>query len=182
MGENIIRVVFSSDAYNTILTETFHKDPSETGGILLGNSENDTWYVIDSIEPGPGSVFKPSYFEYDTDFVNYLAKARARRFRVALRVLGLWHRHPGSYDHFSSTDDVTNSAFAKLSPKGSLSGLVNLDPDFRLSIFHFDTELKYRKVPFIVSDKDIPHKFLRKKFEEFYLKDGGPKTPNHEVK
>jgi proteasome lid subunit RPN8/RPN11 len=168
MSENIIRVIFSSEAFNTLLTETFHKDPSETGGILLGNSENDNWYVIDCIEPGPGSVFRSNYFEYDQAFVNYLAKARARRYNIPLRVLGLWHRHPGGFDRFSSTDDGTNLAFARLSSKGSLSGLVNLDPEFRLTIFHFDEKLKYGKVSYIVSDKDIPGKFTRKKYEDFH--------------
>jgi proteasome lid subunit RPN8/RPN11 len=183
MSEKVIRVIFSSDAYNTILTETYHKDPSETGGILLGNSEEDNWYVIDCIEPGPGSVFKSSYFEYDTAFVNYLAKARARRYHMPLRVLGLWHRHPGSFDRFSSTDNETNLAFAGLSERGSLSGLVNLDPEFRFTLFHFDKQLKYKKVSYLVSDKEIPGKFLCKKFENLFFTDpAGPKTPNHEVK
>ena len=180
MSEKSIRVVFSEDAYNTILSETFHKDPSETGGILLGHSEDDVWYVLESIEPGPGSVFRATYFEYDHGFVNYLAKARARRYAVPLRVVGLWHRHPGSYDHFSSTDDGTNRAFARLSPKGSLSGLVNLDPEFRLTLFHFDEELDYKKTPFIVSDSEIPEKFLRKKYADYYQEK--PKPDNHEAK
>jgi len=180
MSEQIIKVIFSSDAFNTILTETYHKDPSETGGILLGNSENDEWYVIESIEPGPGSVFRTNYFEYDHAFVNYVAKARARRYLIPLRVLGLWHRHPGSYDRFSSTDDGTNLAFARLSVKGSISGLVNLDPSFRLSLFHFDDQLKYKKVPFLVSDKEIPGKYFSKKYEHFYL--DKPKNPNYEAK
>jgi proteasome lid subunit RPN8/RPN11 len=179
MEENKVKVIFSSDAFNTILAETFHKDPSETGGILLGNSEDDVWYVIECIEPGPGSVFQPNYFEYDHAFVNYVAKARARRYHIPLRVLGLWHRHPGSYDRFSSTDDETNLAFARLSAKGSLSGLVNLDPAFRFSLFHFDETLKYKKIPFIVSDLEIPAKFLRNKYDEYYIDKS--KNPDHEA-
>jgi proteasome lid subunit RPN8/RPN11 len=180
MSEQTIKVIFSTDAFNTILTETFHKDPAETGGILLGNSENDEWYVIDCLEPGPVSVFRTSYFEYDHAFVNYLAKAHARRYHMPLRLLGLWHRHPGSFDRFSSTDDETNRAYARLSPKGSLAGLVNLDPAFRITLFHFDEQLKYKKLPFIVSDEAIPGKFLRKKHEDFYL--NRPKNLNHEAK
>jgi proteasome lid subunit RPN8/RPN11 len=179
MSENAIKVVFSEDAFNTILAETFHKDPSETGGILLGQVEDENWYVIESIEPGPGSVFRSAYFEYDTGFVNYLAKSRARRYNIPLRLLGLWHRHPGSYDHFSSTDDETNLLYARLSAQGALSGLVNLDPDFRLSIFHFDEKLKYHKTHYLVSDKEIPGKFLRKKYEKYYVK--GPDPTNHEA-
>jgi proteasome lid subunit RPN8/RPN11 len=173
------KVIFSEDAYNTILTEAFHKDPVETGGILLGQIENDTWYVIESIEPGPGSVFRSAYFEYDTAFVNYLAKARARRYAIPLRLLGLWHRHPGAYDRFSSTDDETNLLYAKLSSQGALSGLVNIDPEFRLSLYHFDEKLKYRKIVHAVSSKDIPEKFLRKKYENYFLQ--GPKPENHGI-
>jgi hypothetical protein len=180
MSENNIKVIFTTDAFNTILTETYHKDPSETGGILLGNSDNDEWYVIESIEPGPGSIFRPSYFEYDHAFVNYVAKSRARRYEVPLRVLGLWHRHPGSYDRFSSTDDGTNRAFARLSNKGALSGLVNLDPSFRLSLFHFDEHLKYKRISYFVSDEEIPAKYTRRKYENFYL--DKPKRPDHEAK
>lgn len=159
-----IEVVFHPDAFHTILTETFHKHPEETGGILLGSTEGDKWYVIEVIEPGPGSVFQTHYFEYDHGFVNYLAKARARRFRIPLKVLGLWHRHPGSFDRFSTTDDETNLKFARLSTIGMLSGLVNIDPDFRLSLYHFDQQLKYRPTGFRVSGKDIPRRYLRRKY------------------
>jgi proteasome lid subunit RPN8/RPN11 len=174
------KVIFTEDAFNTVLAETFHKDPDETGGILLGQIENDTWYVIECIEPGPGSVFRSAYFEYDHAFVNYLAKARARRYQVPLRLLGLWHRHPGSYDRFSPTDDGTNLLYAKLSDQGALSGLVNLDPDFRLTLYHFDEKLKYMKTDYSISSKDIPEKFLRKRYEKYYLP--GPNLKNHEAK
>lgn len=84
MESDKISVIFTEDAFNTILAETFHKDPSETGGILLGQIENNSWYVIECLEPGPASVFRSAYFEYDHVFVNYLAKARARRYEVPL--------------------------------------------------------------------------------------------------
>ena len=169
MDNEKIDVIFTEDAYNTILAETFHKDPSETGGILLGQIENNTWYVIECIEPGPASVFRSAYFEYDHAFVNYLAKARARRYEVPLRLLGLWHRHPGSFDRFSSTDNETNLLYAKLSSKGALSGLVNLDPDFRFTLYHFDEKLAYEKTAFSISDESIPGKFLKKRYEKYFL-------------
>jgi hypothetical protein len=180
MNEIKHKVIFSEDAFNTIITETFHKDPSETGGIMLGQIENDIWHVIECIEPGPASVFRSAYFEYDHGFVNYLAKARARRYQVPLRLLGLWHRHPGSYDRFSSTDDGTNLLYAKLSAQGAISGLVNLDPDFRITVYHFDEMLKYRKIDYTVSSKDIPEKFLRKRYEKYFLT--GLNPDNHEAK
>lgn len=167
------RVIFSAGAYNTILAETLHMDPKETGGIFLGHCEEGIWYVLECIEPGPGSVFKDYYFEYDHGFVNYLARARARRYEVPLQVLGLWHRHPLSMDTFSTTDDGTNLAFARLSSRGAISALVNLDPDFRLTVYRFGEKLDYEQIPFTVSDADVPPKYLRKKYQ-----DRIPEMPN----
>jgi proteasome lid subunit RPN8/RPN11 len=160
------KVIFAQDAFNTMMAETMHKHPVETGGILLGNIENGIWYVMESIEPGPGSIFQAHYFEYDHDFVNYLANARARRYQLPIRLLGLWHRHPGSFDVFSSTDDGTNRDFAKRNPLGAISGLVNIDPEFRFSLYHFDEALKYRKVGFEIDDEKIPSKFFLKKYSD----------------
>ena len=41
-------------------------------------------------------------FEYDEAFVNYLAQSVANQYKRPLDLLGLWHRHPGSMDVFSS--------------------------------------------------------------------------------
>ena len=170
MVENPIEVVFHPDAFLTILTETFHKHPAETGGILLGSTEGPKWYVIEVIEPGPGSIFRTQYFEYDHAFVNYLGRARARRYKIPLKVLGLWHRHPGSFDRFSLTDDETNLKFAELSDIGMLSGLVNLDPDFRFTLYYFDERLIYTKTGYKVSLEEIPEKYLQKKYEEMIFR------------
>lgn len=159
------QIIFTPDAFNTIIAETVDKHPVETGGILLGNVENGNWYVIESIEPGPDSVFETHFFEYDHGFVNYLARARARRYEIPLKLLGLWHRHPGSFDRFSSTDDETNRDFALTTEIGAISGLVNIDPEFRFTIYHFGENLHYEKRPYIVSANQIPDKFLKKKFE-----------------
>lgn len=160
------QVIFTPDAFNTIVAETADKHPVETGGILLGNIEEGNWYVIESIEPGPDSVFQTHFFEYDHAFVNYLARARAKRYEKPLKLLGLWHRHPGSFDRFSSTDDETNRDFALTTEIGAISGLVNIDPEFRFTIYHFGENLHYEKRPYTVSSEQIPSNFLKKKFED----------------
>ncbi|MCF8228710.1 MAG: Mov34/MPN/PAD-1 family protein [Bacteroidales bacterium] len=166
MNEVCKKVLITTDAFNTIITESMHKHPVETGGILLGQIENGTWYVIESIEPGPESVFKQHYFEYDHAFVNYLANARARRYRKKLKLLGLWHRHPGSFDKFSATDDETNLEFARKSKHGAISGLVNIDPELRFTLYHVNDKLVYTKTAFEVSDEVIPQAFLQKKYKD----------------
>ena len=114
-------IIFSDKAYNAIIDETFRKDPIETGGILLGHVlDNGLWVVMEVIPPGINSVHQYAYFEYDEKFVNYLAESVATKYENKLELLGLWHRHPGSMDTFSGTDDGTNRIFASLKSCGAI--------------------------------------------------------------
>ena len=91
-------IVFTKRAFNAIVTETISKHPIETGGIFLGYLlDNDTWIVIENVSPGFKSTHRSAYFEYDTDFVTYLANVLANQYKGNLRILGLWHRHPGLF-------------------------------------------------------------------------------------
>lgn len=124
-------IIFSDKSFLGIVAETYERSQTETGGILLGKIIGNTWYVIESLDPGPNSIFQQSYFEYDTPYVTHLANKITRFYQTKLQLLGLWHRHPGSFDSFSSTDDSTNREYALRNSAGAISGLVNLDPDFR---------------------------------------------------
>lgn len=166
-------VIFSNKAYNAIIQETFDKHPVETGGILLGHVVDDAWVVMEVLPPGINSVFEYAYFEYDHQFVNYLADKIASKYKYPLSLLGLWHRHPGSMDVFSQTDDGTNRKFAKLSDRGAISGLVNVDPNFRITMYHLGKEEKptspferpnYSVVDIEVGDDIIPEHFFELKF------------------
>lgn len=161
MNQHCQLIVFSNKAYNAIIDETFKKDPIETGGILLGHVlDNGTWIVIEVLPPGIYSTHEYAYFEYDDRFVNYLANSVASKYEQELSLLGLWHRHPGSMDFFSGTDDGTNAKFASLSPCGAISGLVNVDPKFRLTMRHVAYPLKYDIVDFEVGDDIIPEAYF----------------------
>ncbi|MCL2073475.1 MAG: Mov34/MPN/PAD-1 family protein [Marinilabiliaceae bacterium] len=141
------------------------KNPLETGGILLGHIlDNGMWIVMEVLPPGPNSIFERAYFEYDTDFVNYLAQSVVADYEQELNLLGLWHRHPGSLDTFSGTDDVTNRTFALLNPKGAISGLVNIDPNIRLTMYHVTSNpLIYNKIEIEIGDDLIPEVYFAKK-------------------
>lgn len=160
-------IVFSNKAYNAIIRESFDKDPVETGGILLGHVlDNGAWIVMEVLPPGINSIFQYAYFEYDEQFVNYLAQSVANQYKRPLDLLGLWHRHPGSMDFFSSTDDGTNTTFARQNPAGVISGLVNIDPSFRLTMYHLDQPSgrisgrpEYTRVDVEVGDDLIPDEF-----------------------
>lgn len=164
-------VVFSNRAYNSIIRESFKKDPVETGGILLGHIVDDTWVVMEVLPPGIHCIFEIAYFEYDEDFVNYLADSVANQYKIPLELLGLWHRHPGSMDTFSGTDDITNTTFAKLHPKGAISGLVNIDPKFRFTMYHLGnpdmsrfSRPCYQQVEIEVGDDIIPRDFFELRY------------------
>lgn len=156
-------VVFSDKAYNAIIRETFEKHPVETGGILLGHIINGIWVVMEVLPPGINSIFQTAYFEYDEKFVNYLAQSVANQYKQPLSLLGLWHRHPGSMDVFSGTDDQTNSKFARQLSQGVISGLVNVDPKFRFTMYYLhkdnivaNSRPGYEKIDVEVGDDIIP--------------------------
>lgn len=151
-----MKVVFSNRAFISLLVETKEKIATETGGVFLGVCKDGVWYVVESIDPGPNSIFRPAYFEYDTPYVNHLINKVSRIYNTQLELIGLWHRHPGSLDSFSSTDDGTNTEYAKIMDKGAISALVNIDPEFRLTIYHVSLPLKYQRIEYEVGDEKIP--------------------------
>lgn len=161
MSEKCASVIFSNRAYNAIVDESFKMNPVETGGILLGHIlDNGYWIVMEVLPPGINCIHEIAYFEYDEAFVNYLANSVATKYAMKLDVLGLWHRHPGSMDVFSGTDDGTNLTFARMNPNGAISGLVNIDPAFRFTLRHVTAPLHYEIVEFEVGDDLIPEEFF----------------------
>ena len=178
MANNCKMVVFSDKAYNAIIRETFEWDPVETGGILLGHIlDNGCWIVIEVLPPGYSEGregdnvhHEMGYFEYNQRFVNYLANSVATQYKIPLELLGLWHRHPGSMDYFSSTDDGTNKTFASQNPNGAISGLVNVDPKLRMTMYyihHNDTGIgrpNYLTVDVEVGSDLIPEEYFEMQY------------------
>ena len=149
-------VIFTKRAFNAIVTETISKHPIETGGIFLGYLlDNGTWIVVENISPGYKSTHCSAYFEYDTEFVTYLANVVANQYKGNLQILGLWHRHPGSLDVFSSTDDQTNRNYASDNPLGAISALVNCDPQMRITMYHVSQNGEYCQAEWYVDDGDL---------------------------
>lgn len=147
-------VIFSQRAFNAIVAETLSQDPLETGGILVGCVKDGAWVVIEMVSPGIYTKNSSVYFEYDVDFVNYMANVVASQYKTKLSVLGLWHRHPGNMDIFSPTDDETNLKFAQ-TPVGAISGLVNCDPKMRFTMYHVSPKGEYTRIPWLLDKGDI---------------------------
>lgn len=155
-----MRVVFSNRAYASVLAETTEKVKTETGGLFLGTVQDDTWYIIEAIDPGPKSIFEVAYFEYDQKYTQHLINKIANLYDKQLALIGLWHRHPGSFDQFSSTDDGTNAKYASMRKEGAISALVNIDPKFRITMYQVDRPCRYRKISYDVGDNLIPDELL----------------------
>lgn len=164
-----MKVIFSDRAFAAVLAETTEKITTETGGLFLGIIQNDTWYIIEAIDPGPKSIFEVAYFEYDQKYTQHLINKIANLYSHKLDLIGLWHRHPGSFDQFSSTDDGTNAKYASMRKEGAISGLVNIDPRFRFTMYHVGQPCRYKKIGFEIGDGLIPHELLAYKTpERFY--------------
>lgn len=164
-----MRVVFSNRAYVSVLAETTEKIKTETGGLFLGVVRDDTWYVIEAIDPGPKSVFEVAYFEYDQKYTQHLINKIANLYEQKLSLIGLWHRHPGSFDQFSSTDDGTNAKYAAMRPEGAISALVNVDPTFRITMYQVNSPCWYKRIAYDVGDNLIPDDLLRYKTQEQFF-------------
>ncbi len=192
MDNNCQLVVFSDKAYNAIIRETFEWDPVETGGILLGHVlDNGCWIVMEVLPPGYGEgregdnvYHEMAYFEYNRKFVNYLAKSVAEQYEIPLELLGLWHRHPGGMDHFSGTDDGTNSSFAAQNPHGVISGLINVDPQLRMTMYylaHSDARTygrpNYQRVDVEVGSDLIPEEYFKLRYYQGEERDLHPYAP-----
>lgn len=164
----ISHVIFTKRAFNAIITETIDKNPVETGGIFIGYLlDNGVCIVVETIPPGIKTINQRAYFEYDADFINYLSNVIAKQYVGNLHVLGLWHRHPGSMDSFSTTDDGTNILFARNNGKyGAISALVNCDPKLRLTMYHVDSNCGYTPIVWSVDDGIIPADFLKLYYED----------------
>lgn len=155
-----MKVIFSNRAYAALLTEVYEKISTETGGVFLGYVEDENWYIVETMDPGPNSIFQVAYFEYDQKYVTHLINKTARLYKKKLALIGLWHRHPGSFDIFSGTDDGTNAEYASMRPEGAISCLVNIDPLFRLTVYHVTYPHRYSKIQYEVGDDFFPEGVL----------------------
>ncbi len=166
MAQGDIEVIFTQRAFNSIVTETIHKHPIETGGVLLGYVlDTGVWIVVENIPPGYLARHQWAEFAYDEEFSEYLANVVNRQYKANLQLLGLWHRHPSSMDTFSTVDDGTNLKYARLSRLGAISGLVNCDPQMRLTMYHVNGKGEYTRIPWMVDDGTLlPESFTELRY------------------
>lgn len=154
------KILISNRAMTQIYNETQDKDHmnKETGGLLLGHYINGAWCVIESSDPGYKGVFQRAYHESDEEYVNHVCDIISRTYKYPLNFLGMWHRHPGSMDSFSGTDDITNNKYAISAGNGCISLLVNKDPKFRITPYYVEItqdKIIYTKTDYVYGDAHI---------------------------
>ena len=131
-------IVISDRAYAAIVAEALSRDPLETGGILLGHYKQGTWYVVESTDPGVDTYHTTVHHEMDQQYHNHIYPVVSRLYEDDLMLIGLWHRHPGNFNRFSSDDNRTNAEYAKVIEKGTLSFLINFTPQAQLTCYYLD--------------------------------------------
>lgn len=156
------KVVLSNRAFIQIFNESQSKLETETGGLLLGHYDHGIWYVIEASDPGINAVFRVAYHEGDDVYQNHVCDVISRTYKHPLVFLGMWHRHPGSLDSFSGTDDGTNYKYAASAGNGCISAIINYDPNFRITFYYAEQDdnrsVRYTKVDVEVGDDKIPNK------------------------
>ncbi len=157
------KVYFTEDSFRDLVLETAEHPNTETGGILLGRCISGSYYVVEVLDPGPRSILQPAYFEYNSEYATHLANKVARRYETPLQLIGLWHRHPGSLDTFSRTDDQTHGEYLRLCGHSIVSGLVNIDPTFRLTFYRIDSPRQNARVPVEIGIQHFPETLVRKR-------------------
>lgn len=160
------KIVLSDRAYIQIFNESQSRIQTETGGLLLGHFDDGVWYVVEASDPGINAKFFNAYHEGDDVYENHVCGVISRTYKHPLVFLGMWHRHPGSYDSFSGTDDGTNYKYAGSAGNGCISAIINYDPDFRITFYYVQQgenhRVYYTKVDVEVGDDKIPNKEMLK--------------------
>lgn len=128
-------VIFSEKAFASIISQTLSYSQNETGGVLIGYILGGIWYVLDVIDAGIKTENTPIHFTWDQNYVNHVVETQKVLYKYMPTIVGFYHRHPGSLDYFSLEDMDTMSEHLKNCRYGLLSGLVNIDPDFRITLY-----------------------------------------------
>lgn len=131
------RVIMTTDAEVAVLQETLRHPNVESGGNFVGTRVGNTFYLREYTDSGMHARYRYGMFERDYDYTDHLAAILASRYEYGQNpvVYCPQHRHPDGVTVFSAGDRPANVGFAKLFG-GVVSGLVNIDPKFRLRFWY----------------------------------------------
>ncbi|MDX8339768.1 Mov34/MPN/PAD-1 family protein [Draconibacterium sp. IB214405] len=90
----LTRIKFSSQALNLFNSEILEYGRIETGGVLIGNTSEDTIYVEKASNGGTNAIHELLYFRADPNFIDMFIDMEVANSKCQLRYLGEWHTHP----------------------------------------------------------------------------------------
>lgn len=130
------KVYFTTRAFTQLVCEIEDHPNLETGGIFIGRRINNTFYVFETIDPGLQVIREPGMFEIvSNEYSERLAYVISNLYEGDTSVIGFFHKHPPTLDRFSGGDRESNMACAQKC-NGAISGLVNVDGEFKLQIWY----------------------------------------------
>ena len=158
MQERVVH--FSNRSFSALISEAVNHSDTETGGVLLGHSSGNHWYVLETVNSGPKSSFSPISFTYDQEYINYESNRLANIYDNPLELLGLWHQHLGVSNTFSFNDEETNIRFANMSTKGVITGILNRTPSIRLTMYYTQNGRDCQPINHLIGDNYIPTNYF----------------------
>lgn len=83
----------SDEAFNLIVSESAHRFPNETGGILVGKVEDSLVTIEHAIGPGSTAHHAPAQFRRDGDFSQQILDSLVHVSGGEVDYVGEWHSH-----------------------------------------------------------------------------------------
>lgn len=99
-----IKVQVKSDVLKEMQALVLAKSGIETGGVLAGYFENNTYHITHSSGPGPKAIERRDKFEKDVTFCQDFIDTLYRQYGDKAIYIGEWHSHPNSNNRPSNVD------------------------------------------------------------------------------
>lgn len=111
----------------------------ETGLLWIGRKQGDNFYFRDATDSGPCSSHEWGMFQRDGEYCDWLASHFTEAYAIPEEeiVYAQVHSHPDGVTRFSGGDKPGNIRFSRQF-QGTVMGLINTDPDFRLQFWYID--------------------------------------------
>ena len=101
----------TKSAYQVIKEESLENMESESGGLMIGTMENDP-FVIKATKPSPLAIRTSASYTNDGKYDTEILKKTIAEYNSRIKLVGYWHKHPGSMCNPSMTDLKTACKFA----------------------------------------------------------------------
>ena len=149
-------VYITHNTYRGMLLEAGRHPGNESfiqmPGLRIGNN----FYFNMVADSGIKAKYSPTMVEKDHHYSDHLATriSEYQDFTKGEMTLAQFHRHLGSYDNFSPGDFPANISLAR-QYGGAISGLMLIDPEFRLRCWYIDENGNETEADIEINDKAV---------------------------